>query len=653
MGLPHPRVIESDININKIKIHEATSSLPRTVDDAYERILSKSKNAGEAKELLYIIVAAVRPLTVAEMGLALALQNNRYSYQDLEVMPEARFRKYVTDLCGLFVTVKDSKIYLLHQTAKEFLVPKDDPGLRGDHDNRLMWKSSLRPPESHRILYKICIYHLSFSEFEFHPLHRSPGAGPNWEISRYLRDYIFLDYSATNRAAHFRASHLEDNEVINEILLRICSPSSRFQTWFRIYCASIQMDLPLGFTSLMIASYFGIERIVDSVEKIRQELLLSAAEKGHKPTIKRLLENGAAIEGVDSTGRTPLSGVIIEAMDSTGRTPLSYAAVNGHDAIVQLLVATSQVNVRRATIHEGELDFRENVIEPQSVGKLDTIDPHLVELDHHVQGSPLVPAGSDAGDATEMISEPVDAVIRPGLQDTYVDEFSQQLSDELQKLLMIEELPEGFYGFLLPESLRSFSRRLHGESTNRAQQEASAFVYRHTREIVKSVALTFPGKPHSQSSDNDILEKETGTSGPRATEIEGSPADAEYKKTLPPREPFNKDPIEVTQCVTSLDSRISSEPSSAVGDVESQNQSRDSPLPQIEDYRSFIETSHAYQRLLSSLKKHLQLDMPNPNLMHEIGASIRRKLLEDETMRKSSRIHAQSSVQMTFTAMGP
>jgi ankyrin repeat protein len=159
----------------------------------------------------------------------------------------------------------------------------------------------------------------------------------------------------------------------------------------------------------------------DSVEKIRQELLLSAAEKGHKPTIKRLLENGAAIEGVDSTGRTPLSwaakggheaivkllvdrGAIIEAMDSTGRTPLSYAAVNGHDAIVQLLVATSQVNVRRATIHEGEPDFQENVIELQAVGKLDTIDPHSVELDHHVQGSPLVPGGSDAGDATEMIS---------------------------------------------------------------------------------------------------------------------------------------------------------------------------------------------------------------------------------------------------------
>ncbi|KAH7124515.1 hypothetical protein EDB81DRAFT_600754, partial [Dactylonectria macrodidyma] len=115
-------LIESDISIDKTKIRESTSSLPRTVDEAYERILAKSSNYDEAKKLLHIIVAAARPLTLAEMDLALALRQNHRSYKDLDSRPEERFGRYVRDLCGLFVTITDSKIYLLHQTAKEFLV---------------------------------------------------------------------------------------------------------------------------------------------------------------------------------------------------------------------------------------------------------------------------------------------------------------------------------------------------------------------------------------------------------------------------------------------------------------------------------------------------------------------------------------------------
>ncbi|KAK7226931.1 hypothetical protein V2G26_014934 [Clonostachys chloroleuca] len=195
---------------------------------------------------------------------------------------------------------------------------------------------------------------------------------------------------------------------------------------------------------------------------------------------------------------------------------------------------------------------------------------------------------------------------------------------------------------LLPELLESFSRRLHEESTNRAQRETSTFIHRHCREIVECVDQTLFRKPRSQWSANDILEKEIGTSGSRAK------IDADYEKTPPPLEPFKKDRNEVTQWVSSLDSNTSSEPSGVVGDVDSQNQYRDSPLPQIGDYRSFIETSRAYQWLLSSLQKHLQLDMSAPNLMYEIGESIRSKLLEDETMRKLSRRQAQPSVKMAF-----
>jgi hypothetical protein len=58
------------------------SLLPQTVNNTYKRILTKSSNPKEAKKLLYIIIAAARPLTLAEMDLALALRQNHRSYKD-------------------------------------------------------------------------------------------------------------------------------------------------------------------------------------------------------------------------------------------------------------------------------------------------------------------------------------------------------------------------------------------------------------------------------------------------------------------------------------------------------------------------------------------------------------------------------------------
>jgi hypothetical protein len=121
------------------------------------------------------------------MSVALALKENRRSYGDLDLRSEARFRENVRDLCGLFVTIIDSKIYLLHQTAKEFLVQNSLANDPKTVQSNLKWKYSLRPRESHRILAEICIWHLLFGEFETHPLN------VNSMMSQYVDSHVFLD----------------------------------------------------------------------------------------------------------------------------------------------------------------------------------------------------------------------------------------------------------------------------------------------------------------------------------------------------------------------------------------------------------------------------------------------------------------------------
>ncbi|EGX53861.1 hypothetical protein AOL_s00004g520 [Orbilia oligospora ATCC 24927] len=127
-------LIEKDpnknIGINKDKIDKITSQLPKTIDEAYEKILSRSCKHEEAKRLLQIVVAASRSLNLEEMYVAFTLKESHRSYDSLDTKFNSkemeRFGNDVRDRCGLFVRIVDSKIYLIHQTAKEFLIQREE-----------------------------------------------------------------------------------------------------------------------------------------------------------------------------------------------------------------------------------------------------------------------------------------------------------------------------------------------------------------------------------------------------------------------------------------------------------------------------------------------------------------------------------------------
>jgi hypothetical protein len=354
----------------KTELQQAIRSMPPTVDDAYEEILKRSPNISRARKLLHIIVAAVRPLTLKEINLALAIKEESHSQEELELKQEEDFKNIVTNLCGLFVAVFDSKVYLIHQTAKEFLV-KDDairPSTMG------IWKYSLEPKESDLILAKICMRYLCFAEFESDPL-VIPGerrfTTEAWKyIDQYKERHAFLEYSARQWTSHFRrANTAKEHEV--KLALEVCNvKSKRFLTWFQVSTYREQ-SCPNGFTELMMGSYFGLETVVttllergaaiEATDEHGQTALHKAAKGGDEEIIQILLDNGADIEAKDEIQQTALllashfgnkgavrtllgRGADIEARDRGGAT--AHLLYSG-----QLYLHTTSANKIRLAIY--------------------------------------------------------------------------------------------------------------------------------------------------------------------------------------------------------------------------------------------------------------------------------------------------------------
>ncbi|KAE8316506.1 ankyrin repeat-containing domain protein [Aspergillus transmontanensis] len=358
-------LIENIKDIDKTRILDATSDLPKTVDDAYERILSRSEDCQKARKLLHIVVGATRPLTLQEMNLALTLSEKDQSYQDLELRSDDRIRENIRDLCGLFITVVEGKIYLLHQTAREFLIEKNKPPIQGnisdsklpvlhhaawrnrfrdthkrkthkrsnDNIQSLSWKHSLNLQESHRIISTICIQYLLLSDF-------GKALPQPIDIGKLTNTCIFLDYSAKYWVTHFLEAN-DETDNTKQSLVTLCDLiEDRCPAWFHVYWASLGTDFPAGFNSLMIGAFFGLIPVVqhwimdktdiDAEDEVYRRSALSwASGNGHTTVVKLLITRSY---------RTWWKKAQVDARDRYNRTPLSWAIMNGQVGAVSLLL---------------------------------------------------------------------------------------------------------------------------------------------------------------------------------------------------------------------------------------------------------------------------------------------------------------------------
>lgn len=86
-------------------VESAITILPGSIDEAYDRILSKSKEDLMVRKALCIVLAASRPLTISEMNVAVNIDYILQSIYDLDLEDDEDFKMRLRSWCGLFVLI--------------------------------------------------------------------------------------------------------------------------------------------------------------------------------------------------------------------------------------------------------------------------------------------------------------------------------------------------------------------------------------------------------------------------------------------------------------------------------------------------------------------------------------------------------------------
>lgn len=340
-------------------IRHALESLPGTLDETYERILT-SVQGREERELIRLafqfVVFAARPMTLAEIAEAVVVD-----MKETELDPEARFTHPSDVLSGcesLFI-LSGEFLGLAHYSIQEYLasdrIVQGPAGFFAIKREEAMADLSLR-----------CLTYINYDVFN-----EGPAASAD-EFEARLRNYPFLDY-----ACNYWFTHCRDIKVQEKICGRFENVWAdrdfpKYLSWSQVFCdvsVTLKRDYQtyhlrtpsmlyfpaLWGLSVLCAKLIALGHPIDQPGGYYGSAIQAAAVNKHSDVVEFFIDKGVdinqqcgyfgnALQAAVVSGDYRTTLLLIEngaQVYSTGGiygTPLQGAARHGHLVLVQLLV---------------------------------------------------------------------------------------------------------------------------------------------------------------------------------------------------------------------------------------------------------------------------------------------------------------------------
>jgi ankyrin repeat protein len=346
-------------------------SLPSTVEDAYEKILSRvtERQKGNVKKILQIVVGARRPLNVQEMAIALGIATSTQpkSLDQVKLDP-VRLERNIRQWCGLFVFINHARLYLIHQTAKEFLVCDSAFNIFSPK-----WKHCLNSCMVEKEMTRICVEVLCFEDSRLKAQSLVQKFRRNLNLDDIVDEDNYIEsllvYSAEHWPRHLRDTYMPTNDsFIAQISAFYDIDSGLYDLWFPIFWNATR---PYGdrprMSSIQLAALLGHEKMLDLMLKSNESCdinksdntsrtaLIWGSEFGHEKVVEMLLDIGAdvnaqggdfgnALQAASGGGHEKIvqmlldRGADVNAQGGHFSNALQVASIDGHEKVVQMLL---------------------------------------------------------------------------------------------------------------------------------------------------------------------------------------------------------------------------------------------------------------------------------------------------------------------------